>query len=1044
MAAIEQHQEWPIKTLADGLRAAGLRIGPREYMQALVVLVQETDWPREQLRAVLATLLVTSSDDRLAFERMFDLTFPKAEGTDRVNPFRPPPEPPEPPTGGPPPILPFPGVFGLADQLTKPAEPTEIPVSSADPTTWRRVWAITRRIGSELLGDGLGWAILLLVPCGIAGLVYYFSAPEGGSGIVAPHPEQTQPPWTAWLFSALLAAGLMAPILFALRWLTRDTPLIEHKPRQSAAPAATEIVFRPGLVGGPPPVRVEPERLRAIVEVFGYSNGEDDERELDVEATIDAVIASGGLPVIRHPARRVLPLVVVLTDATSPGRHWNSTPEEILKALSERGMEVRHLSFDGSLHASTRPDGSVTARHPTTVGQELRELVEDERYSVVMVFSDGNRWQAADTQLLATLSASGPILWFDDRDRELWDSRLDSLRLARIPIYEATGTAVEEALRAAYAPGRGIGSRVKTAGDALARRRRATMADEVRALLGNAIGWARHCALLEPISVALTESIRRQFHPKLPWITFSRLCALPGSAIGPEGLRFDPRVRSLLLTGFARLEPERLRDAVVEHIVEAVKEAGDKITPGTPANALWQLSLQRVEVHRRPDDAVREIVAIRQSGLVEEEPVDRFLRRLQPLSLNGAGDTAQDAADPPIPVGKPLRSAETIEVLRGPDIEVKLPRLPVWQISTPELRLDASQHPFSEGPVAAFAGNDRIFVRQVSPTEQGVERLVPISIHSGSPSDEAFEIEGGVTALEAADDTIAVGSGTGRLYGFFRVEGTRPGGDPAGGNYEQATSEAMGSPQEAVFADPRRKRAIGLAGGVLTMLTPNDKPPPVSVRVEGRVTAGCGFGDVALLGTESGQLVTVEASGENLPVTNAEICGPIHALAAVSTGEFGKPFAEVLAVAYSAGPGGERAYIAIFGVEASVSNLRAVVLHRRRTIPVRARPAKLELSLDGTTLLIVMERTIDIVDPASGLSLLASDADLLLESLGLSNTDAIRVAAASLADRRIAVLTAEPRRLEVRRLERQDFEEEAPAEPPPESPPAFAQAAAPP
>ena len=74
-------------------------------------------------------------------------------------------------------------------------------------------------------------------------------------------------------------------------------------------------------------------------------------------------------------------------------------------------------------------------------GRELRNLVEDEAYSVVMVFSDGNRWQTADTQLIAGLAAGGPILWFDDRDRELWDSRLDPLRLAKIPIYEATGPA---------------------------------------------------------------------------------------------------------------------------------------------------------------------------------------------------------------------------------------------------------------------------------------------------------------------------------------------------------------------------------------------------------------------------------------------------------------------------------------------------------------------------------------------------------------------------------------------------------------------------
>lgn len=1034
MAAIEQHEEWPIKILADGLRTAGLRIGPREYMQALVVLVHESEWPREQLRAVLASLFVISSSDRLAFDRLFDLTFPKDE-RDSVNPFRATPQPPARP---PPPRHPVGRLppSPLAGPPEKTAEPEVIP-SPPERVGRDGFWLTARRAASELLGDALGWAIMLLVPCGIAGLVYYLSSPGGGSGIVNPNSAQNEPPWTAWLFSALLAAGLMGPILLALRWFTRDKPLFQEKPREPTAGGAA--VFRPGLVGGPPPARVEPERLKAICEVFGYSNGEDDERELDADATIEAVIASGGLPLIRHPASRVLPVVVVLIDTTSLGRHWNSTPEEIVRALSERGLDVRHLPFDGSLHAPGRPDDGLTALQPTTTGLQLRNLADDEPYSVVMVFSDGNRWQGADTQLLASLSADGPILWFDDRDRELWDSRLDSLRLARIPIYEATGAAVEEALRAAYAPGRGIGSPARTAGNALARRRRASLADETRALLGNAIGWARHCALFEPISVALADSIRREFHPTLPWLTFSRVCALPGSTIGPEGLRFDPRVRSLLLTGFARLEPERLRDAVVEHIVNAVTKAGAGTAPGTPANALWQLSLQRVEVHRHPDDAVREIVALRQTGLVEEEPVDRFLRRLQPLSLKQASDGRRSAADPPIPVAKPLRSAETIEALRGPDAALSRARLPVWQISTPELRLDAAQHAFAEGPVAAFVGDDRVFVRQPSPTQQDGERLVPVSVHSGIPVGEGFDLSGSLTALDAGDGTIAAGDSNGELFAFFRAEEAQPDEAPQAADYLQASSDRMGRLQ-AVFADARQRRALGLSSGLLTILTPGKPPPSVSLEFDGPVTAGCAFGDLVLLANAYGQLMAVGASGEKVPIKDDNLPGPIHALAPLPFRDGAGPFPKLLAVAYSGPTGDERAYVAVFDVEAgSGVGFPEIVLRRRQKIAVGARPVKLEISQDGTTLLVVMERAIDIVDTASGLSLLAGDADLLLESLGASDPEKMRVAAASLADRRIAVLTAEPWRLEVRRLETQVFEQEPAAEPPPESAPVFAQ-----
>lgn len=94
-------------------------------------------------------------------------------------------------------------------------------------------------------------------------------------------------------------------------------------------------------------------------------------------------------------------------------------------------------------------------------------------------------------------------------------------------------------VRSAFAPGRGIGAPAQTR----APQQSAVMAPRwtrrVHALLGSAVGWARHCAVVEPISVALAESIRQAFHPRLPWIAFSRLCALPGSTMELEGLRFD-------------------------------------------------------------------------------------------------------------------------------------------------------------------------------------------------------------------------------------------------------------------------------------------------------------------------------------------------------------------------------------------------------------------------------------------------------------------------------------------------------------------------
>ncbi len=101
-------------------------------------------------------------------------------------------------------------------------------------------------------------------------------------------------------------------------------------------------------------------------------------------------------------------------------------------------------------------------------------------------------------------------------------------------------------------------------------------------------------------------------------------------------------------------------------------------------------------------------------------------------------------------------------------------------------------------------------------------------------------------------------------------------------------------------------------------------------------------------------------------------------------------------------------------------------------------PHQLYVTANSTTVLVAMNDLVDVIDLDAGMSIVASEADMLLNSLGFSAEQGARVAAATLAGRRIAVTTASPPRLEVRKLERVEFATE-PAESTQASPEATAE-----
>ena len=1030
MSGEHEQSSWSIAVFTARLRLAGVRVGPREYEQALFVVAQQPTWARERLRSILAGLFIAGPADRTLFDAVFDLVFtadqvaPLTPDT-ALSPGGPKPHPTDPLTAAEGQRRPETVREGL---LPPPPPPT--------PPESRR----TAVLNALRPADRLGWTLLAFIPCAVIAYLLY----DGSSTAVGTAAPQTaeEAPLIAWLFAAFAGAALLGPILMVLRVITRRRvdedglakPKIDPAARREP-PGTPRFAFRLGAVGGALPPRLDPERLRTIVDLFVYADGEEELRELDIDRTISAVIARAGMVTILHPRRRVLPLIVILEDANSSARLWNSVPEELAQGLTRRGFDVVRRSFSGSLHRAADRPGEAARR--LALATEIESLVDDSGYAVTMVFSDCNLWQSADARLLARLGMAGRAFWFDDRDRELWDARLDPLRNARIPIYEATGEAIEEALRAAYAPGRGIGTRARTAGAALGRRRRSGLAGEVHAILGGAIGWARHCALVEPVSLALAESIRATFHGRVPWIALSRLVALPGSTVAAEGLRFDSRVRSLLLAELAALEPASRKDKVIAHIRKAIERYEPGADAGSTAHASWRLSIQNDEVMRRPDEALREIGRIRESGLLADEPIAEFLERLVPTTAGGRPDGEFVARDTSIRLPVRPRRSESLEVLRAAQAPERRPppQHPVWQISTPELRLGEPLMRAELRPAMAFGQDDDLILQTASDGGQGV-RIVSIDVSSGLVKEEIGRLDEPLMALAGHDKTVVVATSAGRIRCFMH-KSLAP--DPSGAVDSSATgwlvydAEERFEPNEIPLLCVSTLRAEAMVWlprrEILRRFLPVSQPPVVKL-----YTAEQGLSAIAdvspnfmIGGAPTGALVAMaKVGGSDTPAGEMSVFetrypGAITALASASVevrNTDGDGLTRV-AVAYTERTTG-RHYVA--GLDLHLSPSQRAVERTWRPVEVLAATRRLDVAANSTIVLVAMDDLVDVIDLEAGMSIVASEADMLLSSLGFSAEQGARVAAATLSGRRIAVTTASPPRLEVRKLERVEFE----------------------
>ena len=436
----------------------------------------------------------------------------------------------------------------------------------------------------------LGIAALLWVCIGV-GLVLYFFSPGPGPVIepapptpVQPVPIQPDPPEPAqrlypdmpaverveyyplpepsrrWmLYAALALLSLLATMGYGVH-LHRARKVPEDRPAQFNKGAPRH--FSLAGVGGPRAPLLDDETLDQLADSMGYFRSERPGRRVDAGASVAATVRNLGIPRIVFQRQKQVRALLVLEDRFAEHLAWNTMAAELARGMAPRGVPVIHGHYEGAPDPFRLEDGTVV---------HLEDLEDRRRGILVLVFSD--RWpghgEGRAHFALERLARWPMVAWL----RFEGGSGRCEVGSVKFEIPIPTFPATPEGIRAAI--GGFLTERAHDSahdsrpppGDAhdgrYDRRNTAPGAARLDArleqLLGDALPWARDCALLQPIPPGLADALRREFYPHLPPERLGRLFALPDTRHTPSGLRFSAPVLDVLRGGFEARHPPRKR-----------------------------------------------------------------------------------------------------------------------------------------------------------------------------------------------------------------------------------------------------------------------------------------------------------------------------------------------------------------------------------------------------------------------------------------------------------------------------------------------------
>ncbi len=412
----------------------------------------------------------------------------------------------------------------------------------------------------------------------------------------------------AWQRPTALAALLLLVIVAYGTWLWRWRKPPEDRAR--AWHADRPRLFRPGMIGAAPVPRLEREILDRVANSLGYFQSELPGKRLDILASVRATAEAGGVPGMIFKRRRQVRRVLILEDTFAEARAFNPIAGELASGLARRGVPVVHGLFRGVPESFRTADGSLI---------HLEDLEDDRRGYLVLVFSDGKGIHTQrHTFALEALAHWPHVAWLELRERRGWDESAALVARLGLPVFPASREGLlaamerfstERASQADFSGGQEgwDGLPVWTPGTALAR--------YVERLLGDSLRWAQASAMaMSPVSLGLTDALRRRFFAELSPERIERLLALPNSSVNAAGLELSTEVLAVLRAGFAVRQPEAVQRRILKFLLGEIRKA-EPADRKSPEHQAWEWRYERVRLELEPDAALKPLSELRQGPL---------------------------------------------------------------------------------------------------------------------------------------------------------------------------------------------------------------------------------------------------------------------------------------------------------------------------------------------------------------------------------------------------------------------------------------------
>lgn len=418
--------------------------------------------------------------------------------------------------------------------------------------------------------------------------------------------ELDTPGARSWEIPGVLGGlGLLASLGYAL-WLRRA-----RRPPSDPAPsfdAELDQHFDAGTVGGAPEPWLDRQTLDYLADSVTFFQSEAAGRRLDAHTTIARTASAGGCPSLVFERRRRVRRVIVLEDGFAEAGAWNPLAGELARGLERRGIPVLHGRFSGS------PERFVSERSEIL----LDDLGDERGACLLFVFSDGKSLRGPGARHVLERLASWPrIAWMDLREPRSWDESAALPASVGLPVWPASRAGLVEAM-ARFTDERG-GAKERQDWrawcGAAPRPGGVPLAVYIEQALGDALLWAQACAMVPPpLSPGLAGRIRRECYPDLPPERIERLYRLPGTVVTRQGLCFSQAVRATLRSGFVIRHDDSEQETVLALIHKELHASEPKETDGL-AHLAWEWRCERLRLELDPDAALERLSALAASPL---------------------------------------------------------------------------------------------------------------------------------------------------------------------------------------------------------------------------------------------------------------------------------------------------------------------------------------------------------------------------------------------------------------------------------------------